>query len=92
MPDVVQPCMLPKGNDSIGKRRLTMCAGQGPLWHATPEVIRLGMMAKVHEGMPCEMSSDHMCCTIAMMDCHVRHYFTVCATLGLCGHATLYVV
>ena len=70
MPDVVKPCMLPKGNDSIGKRRLTVCAGQGPLWHATPDVIRPGVIAKVHEDMPCEMSSDHMCCTIAMMHLH----------------------
>ena len=86
--NVIRPFMLPKDYDSIGKHRLTVCAGQRPLWHATPDIIRPGVIAKVHEGMPCEMLSDHVCCTIAMKDCHVQRHYTMCATQGLCGHAT----
>ena len=52
------------------------------------DVVRPNELAKVHEGMPREISSGRVCCAIAMMDYHVRHHWTMCAAKGPCGHAT----
>ena len=56
--NVIRQFMLPKDYDSIGKHRLTVCAVQGPRWQASPDAVRPFVLAKVHEGMPREMSYD----------------------------------
>uniref|UniRef100_A0A3Q7J7I9 Uncharacterized protein n=1 Tax=Solanum lycopersicum TaxID=4081 RepID=A0A3Q7J7I9_SOLLC len=88
MPDVVQACIRPKGDDSIEKRLLTVCACQEPRLHAMPDIVQPGVLAKVCEGMPREMLSKRVCCKIAMMDCHVRRQSTACAAQMPFGHAT----
>ena len=43
-------------------RRSTVCAAQGRLWHATPDVVRTCMVSKGDDGMPYPISFDRLCC------------------------------
>ena len=54
-------CMLSKSDDGIHTRRiLTMCIGQRPLLHATPDVLQSCILSKGDDVMPRSMSYDHV--------------------------------
>ena len=55
------------------QRRLIVCAVQGRLCHATPNVVRLCLRSKGGDVMPRPMSSHRECSPRAVMSCHARH-------------------
>ena len=84
MPDVVRPCVLPKGGDvmpcptssdrvlSYGGDVMpcpTMCAVQERLSHDMPHVFLLWVQSKGGNGMPRQTSSDLVCYPTAVMAC-----------------------
>ncbi len=60
------------------KSRLTMCAVQGPLFHAMLDKNRPCVYYKGDDGTSCPTSSDLVCCPRNMMTGHARCRSTVC--------------
>ena len=74
------------------RRHLTVCAAQGKLWLVMPHIVRLSVLPKGDDGIPCSMSSDRVCCPRAIMACHARCRLNIYATQGTCRHAQIDVV
>ncbi|TMW80713.1 hypothetical protein EJD97_016250 [Solanum chilense] len=70
------------------RRRLTICADQGPYRNAFPDVIRSCVLSKGDNNMPRLTSCDCGCYPRETMACDARRRSTVCAAQVLCGHAT----
>ena len=48
-----------------------VCQVQGQ-WHVMLDVVRLYVLSKGHDGMPCPTLSDRVCIPRAMIPCHAR--------------------
>ena len=62
---------------------------QRRLWHATRHVLRLFVLPKGDDGMPCLTSFNRVCCPKAMMAWHAQRFHIVCVVHGRFCHATL---
>uniref|UniRef100_A0A494G8X0 Uncharacterized protein n=1 Tax=Solanum lycopersicum TaxID=4081 RepID=A0A494G8X0_SOLLC len=49
---------------------ITVCASQGPCWHATPNVVRPCVLSKGDDGMPDPMSFVSVFCQMVKIACH----------------------
>ena len=67
---------------SHARHRSKLFAIQGLSWNATPDVVRLFVMLKGDDGMPCVTSFDRVCCLKAEMLCEAQCSLTVCAAQG----------
>ena len=56
------------------------------------DIVRLSLLPKGDDGIPCSMSSNRVCCPKEIMACNARYRLNVCATEGTCGHAKTDVV
>ncbi len=68
-------------------RHSTMCAVQGPWWHATPDLVLQSVPSNGYVGMPHPTSSDYVCCLKAIMVCHARRRPNMNLFQGLLWHA-----
>ena len=64
---------------------LTVCASQGPCWHATPNVVRPYVLSKGDDGMPNLMSFISVFCQMVKIACHAKRRLTECVVLGQDG-------
>ena len=62
-PDVVRPCVLPKGDDGMPR----------------PTSFDRFVQAKGNDGMPRPTLFHRVCCPKVMMSCHARRHSIVCA-------------
>ena len=71
MLDVVRPCVLSKDSDGMPRPTLpTVCAFQGQLCHATPDMIRPSGQSKGGDIIPRLTLFDHVCSPRAVMSFH----------------------
>ena len=70
------------------RRIRTVCAAQGRLIHALPDVVQPCLRFKGYNGMACPTSFDRVCCPKAVMSCHAQRSQTVCAAQGRLFHAS----
>ena len=61
------------------RRRSIVCAAQGRLCHATPDVVRLCVLSKGGDVVPRSTLFDRVCFPKAMIACHARHHSIVSA-------------
>ena len=66
MPDVIEPFVLPKGDDGM----------------PTPDVVRLCVLPKGDDGMPRPTSFDRVCCATTVMSYYARRCPTMRAVQG----------
>ncbi len=59
-----------------------VCAIEGLRLHDTLDVVKLYVLSKGDDGMPCPMSSYHVCSQRTIMACHVWHRPSVFAVQG----------
>ena len=70
------------------RRIRTVCAAQGLLIHAFPDIVQPCLRFKGYNGMACPTSFDRVCCPKAVMSCHAQRSQTICAAQGRLFHAS----